>query len=230
MVPEENCHPLNGYKRKDFLQIKTLWENLCKYCYLTRLASYAVLEQAIQDGLAKQCFAYAEGYSEGRYIGLRIGETTNIDKNGFLVRLSAAQKQLQEDAEARRNGTSGMKCPEQPGQAGSSSVSMTGTETNPATDPTQAPATPKGSNNTPKPAPEPQSTHFFLSAPLDNTRVNKEIQTILEEIILPLTSESGVTLSMSLEVEADTATGFSKDTIRAVSENCVSLKLKFGFD
>ncbi|MDO4839969.1 MAG: DUF499 domain-containing protein [Desulfovibrionaceae bacterium] len=215
---------------QDCRQIKKLWEEFCKYCYLTRLASYAVLEQAVQDGVAgKECFAYAEGHSDGRYIGLRMGEKADVDKNGFLVKLSAAQKQLQEEAEARKKDNSGTNGPDQPGQTGSSSGSSTGTGTNPAT-PDPTPTTPTGNGGTPKPTPEPQSTHFFLSAPLDNTRINKEIQTILEEVIFPLTSESGVTLSMKFEVEADAAAGFSKGTVRAVSENCQSLKLNFGFD
>ncbi len=217
------------WENQDNRQIKRLWEQLCTYCYLPCLAGYSVLEQTILAGVAgKECFAYAEGYSEGRYIGLRMGEITLIDKAGFLVKLSAAQKQLQEEAEARRNGISGMKTP---GQAGTSSGSATGTETNTET-PDPAPGTPDGKGVTPPPpvTTAQQSRHFFLTAPLDNTRINKEIQTILEEIIFPLTSESGVVLKMRLEVEADAASGFSRDTMRAVSENGRSLNLEFGFD
>lgn len=213
------------WKQKDFLQIKTLWGNLCTYCYLPRLSSYAVLEQTIEAGLTQtQCFAYAEGYSDGRYIGLRIGEATGIDKNGFLVRLSAAQKQLQDEADAREKEKKGSeeKEPSQGAQPGSSSATNTNGETGAGTTLIPTPA--------PKPAPRPQSRHFFLSAPLDNTRINKEIQGILDEIIYPLTAESGVTLRMRLEVDADADAGFSKDTIRAVSENCQALKLQFGFD
>ena len=217
------------WEEQDCRQIKKLWEELCTYCYLPCLASYSVLEKTIEDGVAgKEYFAYAEGYSDGRYIGLHMGEKTDIDKAGFLVRLSAAQKQHEEE-EARIKDTSGTNGQGQPGQTGSSSGSSTGTGTNPVT-PEPSPGTPGGDGGTSRPDPEPKSTHFYLSAPLDNTRINKEIQTILEEIIYPLTSEGGVILSMKLEVQADAAAGFSKDTVRAVSENGRSLNLDFGFD
>ena len=57
-----------------------------------------------------------------------------------------------------------------------------------------------------------------------------ETAVILEEIISPLTADGSVSLSMRLEVDADADAGFTKDTIRAVTENCRSLKLQFGFD
>ena len=212
---------------KDCLQIKALWDNLCTYCYLPRLSSYSVLEQTVQDGVAKtKCFAYAEGYSEDRYIGLRIGEETDADINGFLVRLSAAQSQLQKEAADREQKRTEEKEQSQTTQPDPSSEPSTSEEE----------STTKEKNESTHHENEyihklnKKPMHFSLSAALDNTRINKEIQVILEEIISPLTADGSVSLSMRLEVDADADAGFTKDTIRAVTENCRSLKLQFGFD
>ena len=40
------------WKERRDIQIKQLWEYLCTYCYLPRLAGYDVLEKAIRQGLA----------------------------------------------------------------------------------------------------------------------------------------------------------------------------------
>ncbi|MFQ9491665.1 MAG: hypothetical protein ACLR0N_12610 [Bilophila wadsworthia] len=46
------------------LQVKQLWEYLCTYCYLPRLADYGVLQEAIERGLPfDEYFAYAAGGS-----------------------------------------------------------------------------------------------------------------------------------------------------------------------
>ncbi|WP_165177033.1 hypothetical protein [Desulfovibrio sp. ZJ369] len=72
---------------------------------------------------------------------------------------------------------------------------------------------------------------FFLSAPLDTTRVNRDVQRIVEEVISQLTMENGVTLNLKLEVEAFAPNGVQQQTVRAVSENCRTLKIdNFGFE
>jgi len=80
-----------------------LWDYLCTYCYLLRLANYDVLEGAIRDGLnSKEYFAFAAGVDGGRYIEFKYGVSANgksIDRSGLLVKPAAAEKQLEEDEE-----------------------------------------------------------------------------------------------------------------------------------
>ena len=72
---------------------------------------------------------------------------------------------------------------------------------------------------------------FFLSAQLDITRINRDVQRILEEIVVHLTQEQDVTMEMRLEVAATASKGISQQTMRAVSENCRTLKIgNFGFE
>lgn len=54
---------------------------------------------------------------------------------------------------------------------------------------------------------------FFLSAKLDTTRINRDVQKILEEVISHLTQEDGLTLEMRLEVQATAPNGVQAQTV-----------------
>lgn len=72
---------------------------------------------------------------------------------------------------------------------------------------------------------------FFMSAPLDTTRVNRDVQRILEEVVSQISAEEGVTLHIRLEVEALAPHGVQPETVRSVSENCRTLRIgTFGFE
>jgi hypothetical protein len=80
--------------------IKKLWECLCSYGYLPRLANAGVLEDAIRKGAISGRFAYASGFDGERYLGLKLGQPTGeVEPEGLLVKVGAAKKQ-QDDAEA----------------------------------------------------------------------------------------------------------------------------------
>ena len=213
------------WKDADSLQIKKLWEYLCTYCYLPRLSDYSVLEKAIHEGVQEEdYFAYAAGVSEGRFIDLKYAQKASIDRSGFIVRKSAAKKQLELEHIQNNPSPSG-------------SVTDAGVS-NPHPSVQRESGTPLTTERTgtepstsPSPLSTPKSMRFFLSAPLDDTRVNRDVQRILEEVISQLTADNGVTLSLRLEVEASASKGFSQETIRVVSENCRTLKIKeFGFE
>ena len=172
----------------------------------------------------KDYFAYAAGVSEGWFIDLKYAQKASIDRSGFIVRKSAAKKQL--ELEHIQNNPSpsgfvtdaGVSNPHPSVQReGGTPLTTERTGTEPST--------------SPSPLSTPKSMRFFLSAPLDDTRVNRDVQRILEEVISQLAADNGVTLSLRLEVEAGASKGFSQETIRAVSENCRTLKIKeFGFE
>jgi hypothetical protein len=69
-----------------------------------------------------------------------------------------------------------------------------------------------------------------MSAQLDVTRIGRDIQRLVEEIVTHLTS-AGAQVEVSLEVEAKSNDGFSQQTARTVSENCRTLRVQtFGFE
>jgi len=65
-----------------------------------------------------------------------------------------------------------------------------------------------------------------MSADLDNTRINRDVQRFVEEIIQHLTSVDGARVKVSIEVEAEAVDGFTQQTVRTISENCRTLRVR----
>lgn len=66
---------------------------------------------------------------------------------------------------------------------------------------------------------------------LDNTCVIRNVQKLVDEIVNLLSSSDGVEVEISLEVIAQTAKGFNSSAVRAVTENCRTLKIdQSGFE
>ena len=213
------------------IQVKKLWEYLSTYCYLPRLSSYTVLEEAICAGLAsEEYFGIAAAYSEdkGRYIDLKFNQTVfGINQSDYLVKPGIALDQKRKEEKEREaansgggtsaGGNTGNGAGNNGGNAGGSSGSGTGTGT----------GTGNGSGTTPAV----QNKHFYMSAKLDNTRVNRDINNLVSEIIQHLMAVDGANVELKLEVEVEAENGIPSTTVRTVSENCRTLKVTdFGFD
>jgi hypothetical protein len=70
-----------------------------------------------------------------------------------------------------------------------------------------------------------------MTVTLDNTRVNRDVNTYVQEIIQHLQNVEGATVSLKLNVEVDVPEGIPTDAVRTVSENCRTLKVKdFSFE
>jgi hypothetical protein len=204
------------------ISIKKLWEYLCTYCYLPRLANEQVLEDAIRNGInSSEYFAYASGFDGARYIDLKLNQYIGIvERSGVLVKFNVAQKQVDDEAAKRQT------------------VTPTGGTSLPSNDgpsivyPNNDNGNTGGSTAQETPDPEPiKNKHFFMSAQLDNTRIGRDVQRLVEEVINHLTSVDGAQVEVSLELNVTAPDGMSPQTIRTVSENCRTLRVKsFGFD
>ena len=70
-----------------------------------------------------------------------------------------------------------------------------------------------------------------MSVKLDNTRVIRDLQKYLDEVITHLSMTDNCDVELSLEVSANVPDGFAPETVRTVSENCRTLRVdSFGFD
>ena len=178
------------------ISIKKLWDYLCTYCYLPRLASYSVLEDAIQEGLhSTEYFALAAGISNDRYLDLKVNTYV-----GFIDKPAPEQP------------------PVGPGNGGGDNPG--GRVTPPGPGPKQPPE-----------KPEAPDKHFYMSAPLDTTRIGRDVSRLMDEIINHLNTLDGCNVQITLEVTAERSEGFPVPIIRTVSENCRTLKIKdFGFE
>ena len=216
----------------DHLPVKTLWEQLCTYCYLPRLAAEEVLMQAIREGVnSDQYFALAAGFDGSRYIDLMFSRSVSyVDKSALLVKMSVAQTQIaaeeakrQAEMDAAASGSDHMVAPYGNNGHGDMTDGSADTAHGGVADGSSpyGPSVPAVS--TPAPA---KKRRFFLSAALDTTRINRDVQNYVEEVIRHLTSEDGTRVTISLEVEAESDNGFSPQTIRTVSENARTLGAK----
>ena len=83
----------------------------------------------------------------------------------------------------------------------------------------------------PEPKVEPINKHFYMSAKLDNVRINRDVNTYVQEIIQHLSAVSSATVELKLEVEVNAPEGIPNNVVRTVSENCRTLRVTdFGFD
>ena len=70
-----------------------------------------------------------------------------------------------------------------------------------------------------------------MSANLDNVRINRDVNTYVQEIIQHLSAVTGATVELKLEVEVNAPEGIPNNVVRTVSENCRTLRVTdFGFD
>ena len=66
---------------------------------------------------------------------------------------------------------------------------------------------------------------------MDNTRINREVNTYVQEILQHLMNVDDANVDIRLEVQVDASKGIPSSTIRTVSENCKTLKVDdFGFN
>ncbi len=199
------------WKEENHISIKRLWDCLTSYLYLPRLVNEKVLFQTIQDGVnSPEFFAYAAGFDGMRYIDLKFNQFVgSIDCMAYLVKVPVAKEQLEREKIAKETVNGG-----EPTAAYISGEPATSNAVQEIT--TNAPSQVRAPMN---------KTRFYLSATLDNTRINRDVQRLLEEVIKHIADTTGAEVKVSLEVEASSGQGFSDKTIRDVSENCRTLRV-----
>jgi hypothetical protein len=209
--PDNLRMELDRYLWRDqpHLGLKQLWEYLARYCYLPRLYNEDVLLEAVGDGVARADapFGYATMVSlDGVYKGLAFGQPSSsiyFDDNSVLVRPEIAQEQI--DSQKQQI----IQPPDIP------SAERFGTST-------VTPSIPSKPRLT---------TRYHGTVSLDPQRVNKEMATIVEEIIQRLTSLTGTDVEITLEISAERSSGFDDSTVRTINENSRTLKFKsHGFE
>ena len=203
------------WKDETNIQVKKLWEYLTTYCYLPRLANYSVLEATIRAGVASdESFAICSSINGDRFVELRYNTTImDVYPSDYLVKVLNALKQLSQ--EKQRPDSDGSN-----EAANGNSSENGGSAVNGSTD---------GSDTT-STLPTSQ-TRFFMSVKLDNTRVIRDLQKYLDEVISHLSATDNCDINLTLEVSAVASEGFSQSTIRTVTENCRTMRITdCGFD
>jgi hypothetical protein len=146
-------------------------------------------------------FALADGYDEAtaKYRALA------LPTDGLTVAVTDATLIVTpERAKAQRAA----EVPEEPVEAGSG----------PSSDP--------GSGPPPMPPPTRGKTRFFGSKRLKSDRYASDFKKLAEEVLGPLGTTPGVTLNVTIEIEATAPDGFDDAKVRTVSENATTLRLE----
>ena len=204
------------WRDSDHISVKKLWEYLCTYCYLPRLANEQVLEEVIKSGVnSEEYFAFASAHDGNRYIGLKYNQYLGIvERSGYLVKINMAKKQIVEEE-------ADLKVVE-PWPQDNRNTSTS--------NPYSQPVNPHEEASTVEETAH-KNTNFFMSAKLDNTRIGRDVQRLVEEVISHLTSVEGAVVEVSLEVNVKSPDGMSQQIVRTVTENCNTLRVQsFGFD
>ncbi|MCB0073630.1 MAG: hypothetical protein KDE20_19315, partial [Caldilineaceae bacterium] len=155
------------WRDQPHVKLKQVWDDLARYCYLPRLFNQDVLLDAVRAGIsaADAPFAYADALDgQGRYQRLLYRSAGNIYLNdaALLVRGEAAQAQLDGEAAA-------VPAPAGGGVGNPGPMSNGG--------PTQE------GDPTPKPVPAPLKRRYYGTVSLNPQRVNRDIDTIVQEVI-----------------------------------------------
>lgn len=189
-----------------------LWRMYAEYPYMPRLKNRGVLNAGLtgpQLLWEEEGFALADGIEEdGRYRGLAIpgdGVIVAVSDTTLIVKPEVAR--AQRDAELAAAG----------------STASTDEATNDgASSGATAPATP----GVPEAPSAPAKTRFFGSKQVDASKVGTEFRKLYDEVLGPLLSTPGASVSVTIEIDATAAEGFDEAKMRTVSENAATLKFE----
>lgn len=195
------------WKDENHLDLWTLWEDLCRYLYLPRLANEEVLLKTISQGLmSRDYFGYADRIDENeRYLGLVFGshrKSLNLDNSSVLVKPEEAIRQEEEDKRKQEG--------EERSRRQNEEDHKKDREHTKSRKETQDPIKPEA----------PKKRKFYGSVNLDPNRVGREAGKIAQEIIQHLTLEDGAKVTVTIEIEAEMPEGAKEQTIRTLTENC----------
>jgi predicted AAA+ superfamily ATPase len=189
------------------LPISEIADWFAAYVYLPKLRDRVVLEGSLRDAVAKldPQFGYADSYDDatGKYRKL-IWAGTPPDvpaSTAILVRESEAKKQLSEAPSGSSATSPGPRTQgTTPGQPGSESESAPTKPTKPR--------------------------RFYGSVEIDMVRPVKAFDAILNAVVMELQRTPDAKVKLTLEVEAQSAEGFSESDVGVVRDNARQLKFK----
>jgi hypothetical protein len=191
------------------LSVRQLRDWFAQFPYLSKLRDPQVLAKAISEALARADakYAIADRFDDakGEYVGLQLGRLVDVSLNSdmVLVRREAAIVQLAKHA------------PE-PDTSGDGSDGPTDTVI---------------VHPPPPPDARRQPRRFYAKVALDPNRPTPQVSNIAQSILSELDRVRGTKITLTLDIDAETAEGFPEDVESVVRDNATSLQIKdFGFE
>lgn len=208
-----------------------VWQQTCQQLYLPRLLNDHVFHHTVQAGAeSRDFFGLAQGKEETRYIGFSFGERTSVFLDTVLLIEPAAARAYadaiqeppppplplpeqsfasREEAETWMNQHS---CPDVEQFVEQTPIGLWVVRARPIKPPP------------PPPPPRSGRKHFYGAIDLDPLRAKMQFADIVDEVVQPFTTQTGVRVRIAVEIQAESPTGFDDGLQRAVRENCHVLK------
>ena len=189
------------------VSVGALWQLYSEYPYMPRLRDRGVLDAGLtgpQLLWEEEGFALADGYDDvgAKYRGLVLPTdpvTVAVTDATLVVRPDLAKAQRVADV---------------PGDSAPDDLEPVGhPEPGPGPEPGPVPETPG-------------RTRYFGSKRLQTDRFAMDFKKLAEEVLAPLGAAPGVTLNVTVEIEATTPDGFDDAKVRTVSENAATLRFE----
>ncbi len=212
---------------RDYVRLRTFWDDSHKYLYLPRLRTRSSLEKAVQAGAgSRDFFGIAYGETDGHYDGFQFGGGNVAPDETLLLIEPGAAAAYEARKEAERRAATG-DSPESGSGGGTSPES--GSQTGPGT---------SGSGGQPGGGTHPHDPPPVIQPPIQKARqyrgaatvkaetAKSQLLQLADEIIANLTSDPTAEVRITLEIEATFPNGASDSTKRSVTENGNSLGLR----
>ncbi|HBR2941452.1 TPA: ATP-binding protein [Klebsiella pneumoniae] len=186
-----------------------VWQDACQYLYMPRLVNDQVLRGTIEEAVkSDDFFAFAAGEREERYEGFAFGRSATVflDENCLLISRESALQYVDK-----------LKAEQSPKSADAVPVSDNGSSADTGsvidTNSTVIPGSGSGVS-------EPIKQQFYGSVRLDPLKAKIDFATLMDEVVQNFTSQLGVDVVISVEINARSEKGFDANLQRAIKENC----------
>jgi len=196
-----------------------VWQQSCQQLYLPRLKDDTVFQSTLAAGAeSREFFGFAQGKEDGRYIGFSFGKRTSLimDSSLLLIEPQAATACM----EALRAAEETLRARATDASAGAATVVATGSG--------QVGQTANDSGRMGQPSGGASNTRnqFYASIDLDPIQAKRQFADLVDEVVQQFTLRPGVRVTIAVEIQAESASGFDDGVQRAVRENCRVLKFK----
>jgi len=183
------------------ISAQAVWQNMCQYLYLPRLADSNVMQATITEGAAsREYFGIATAREDEGYRGFSLGKSAAI----YMDALVLIEPKAAADYEEKTKPTSGPVTPDAPATKA---------------DPSKVfPATPGRTQERPK--------RYFGTVDLDPVKASLQFSKIVSELVELFSATPGTNVRIKVDIEADDERGFSESTVRSAKENGKVLGLK----
>lgn len=202
--------------RTDVSALK-VWQDSCQYLYLPRLLNADVFVQTVSVGCAKrEGFAFAAAKSGEGWLGFAFGQPAlvTLDTDATLLSQAAAQAHQAAEDEAERVRQEQARAAREPAPP------------QPGVQPQQPPAPAYLLKPVAIPVVAQNPTRFLGVVELDADSATMDFSKMAAEVIQHFSVQYGVTVKITVEIEASSSNGFDASVQRTVKENCGVLKFR----